>query len=260
MVRIDLYPLPRLAPPEALAEATVIIVDLLRASTTICTALAAGAECVMPFAEIDETLAAAKAFGRENVLLGGERHGKLIPGFDLGNSPAEYTPERVAGRRIMFTTTNGARALHHAWNASRVFVGALANRSAVARAACHAASISVLCAGTDGEVALEDIIAGGTIVERIVAMSDGWRLNDEAQAALDSCRYCFLDPENPTDDDRGALIEIFRTVPGGRNLIDIGQEGDLALCAQVDSLAVVPELNAASGELRCGIAGPTPSS
>src|SRR5262245_7137069 len=98
MPRLELYPLPSHAPPEALADATVIVVDLLRASTTIATALAAGAECVMPFAEIDQTLAAAQKFGRDQVLLGGERGGKLIPGFDLGNSPSEYTPERIAGR------------------------------------------------------------------------------------------------------------------------------------------------------------------
>jgi 2-phosphosulfolactate phosphatase len=250
MPKIDLYPLAKDAPPEAPADATVIVVDLLRASTTIATALAAGAECVMPFAEIDDTLAAAQAYGRQNVLLGGERGGRLIPGFDLGNSPSEYTPERVAGRRILFTTTNGARALHHAWNARRVLVGSLANRTAVARMAAKASRCVVLCAGTDGYPALEDIYAGGLIIERILAASGPWTLNDEAQAALQGCELCVLDPDAPTATDIGTLVEIFRAVPGGRNLIDIGQEADLARCAEIDALTVVPQLDPATGELR----------
>jgi 2-phosphosulfolactate phosphatase len=247
---IELYPLPRDVPAERLAEATVIVVDLLRASTTIATALAAGAECVMPFAEIDDTLAAAERFGRQNVLLGGERGGRLIPGFDLGNSPSEYTPERVAGRRILFTTTNGARALHHTWNAPRVLVGSLANRTAVARSAATASRCVVLCAGTDGQPALEDIDAGGLIIERLLALNPQWTLNDEAQSAVQSSATCVLAPEAPTSADIDALVELFRSVPGGRNLIDIGQEADLVRCAQIDALTVVPQLDPATGELR----------
>lgn len=250
MPKLDLYLLPRLAPCEALADATVIVVDLLRASTTIATALAAGAECVMPFAEIDETLAAAERFGRNNVLLGGERGGQLIPGFDLGNSPSEYTPERAGGRRILFTTTNGARALHHARDARRVLVGALANRTAVAHAAAEASSCVILCAGTDGEPALEDVYAGGAIVERLTAATTGWNLNYEAQAALNSSRNCLLDPNSPAAEDTAALVEIFRTVPGGRNLIEIGQEADLERCARIDVCDIVPQLNPAANELR----------
>ena len=168
MPKLDLYPLPSHASPEALADSTVIVVDLLRASTTICTALAAGAECVMPFATIEETLAAAERYGRENVLLGGERHGKLIPGFDLGNSPTEYTPDRVRRRRILFTTTNGARALDYARHARRVLVGAAANRTAVATAVGRKANVAILCAGTDGVIAREDRLAGGAIIEAIL--------------------------------------------------------------------------------------------
>lgn len=257
MPRLDLYPLPSLAPPEALADATVIIVDLLRASTTIATALAAGAECVMPFAEIDETLTAAARFGRDRVLLGGERGGKLIPGFDLGNSPAEYTPERVAGRRILFTTTNGARALDHARQARRVLVGCANNRAAVGRAVNADPRIAILCAGTDGVVAREDLLAGGAIVESAVTHDVTWTFNDAADAAWDDWYTLW----GNTSFDQQTVVERFATAladtDGGRNLIAIGQHADLPACARLDVLNVVPELDAAANELRCGVAGPS---
>src|SRR3954451_18736813 len=95
---------PRLVEPSALTGGFVLVVDLLRASTTIVHALAAGAASVVPCAEINEAKSTAAAI--PGALLGGERAGVRIEGFDLGNSPAEYTPDRVRGRTIVFTTTN----------------------------------------------------------------------------------------------------------------------------------------------------------
>jgi 2-phosphosulfolactate phosphatase len=251
MPKLDLFRLPKDAPREALADATVIVVDLLRASTTICTALAAGAECVMPFAEIDETLAAAARFGRDQVVLGGERGGKLIPGFDLGNSPAEYTPQRVAGHRILFTTTNGARALHHARDARCVLVGAAVNRAALALAVSREQDAVVLCAGTDGVPAREDMLAGGAIIEAFCYVADNvWELGDEASDAYANWQVVRgeLGPAAPELVARFAAE--LRDTDGGRNLIDIGQDADLPTCAQLDVLTVVPQLNPATNELR----------
>ncbi len=248
MPNLDLFLLPQHAPPERLADTTVIVVDLLRASTTICTALANGAECVMPFAEIDATLAAAEHFGRHHVLLGGERHGKLIPGFDLSNSPAEYTPERVAGRRILFTTTNGARAIHHARGARRVLVGAAANRSAVARAAAASQNVVMLCAGTDGEVANEDVLAAGAIVERMADHSPEWSLTSDAKSAV-ALWQTIGKAAGPPDFLRSFVL-VLECTQGGRNLHDIGRWMDIERCAHLDTLTVVPELNPATGELR----------
>jgi 2-phosphosulfolactate phosphatase len=250
MPTLDLYRLPQHAPPESLADATVIVVDLLRASTTICHALAAGAECVMPFAEIDETFAAAQAFGRENVILGGERHGKLIPGFDLGNSPAEYTRERVAGRRILFTTTNGARALDRVKTARRVLVGAAVNRAAVAHAALQNPHVVIACAGTDGIVADEDVLAAGAIVHALHEASQHWQVNDEACEAL--ARWTLVHETArrthfSLDDQMAYAIADSQ---GARNLLDIGHAADVALCSRLDLLAVVPQLNPTTNELR----------
>jgi 2-phosphosulfolactate phosphatase len=247
---LHLHTLPQDVAPTKLAGATVIIVDQLRASTTIATALAAGAECVMPFAEIEETLAAAVRLGRANVLLGGERGGKLIPGFDLGNSPAEYTPERVAGRRILFTTTNGARALHHARGARRILVGAAVNCTAVALAVAPGADVAILCAGTDGVIAFEDRLAGGAFVEALTRRGATWTFNEPATAALDRWRRVGDEARARSIPLANVFVERMTETDGGQNLIAIGQEADLARCARLDSLDVAPELDQGANELR----------
>src|SRR4051812_42560200 len=108
--RIDVYLLPALVEPEALSGSTVVVIDVLRATTTIVHALAAQAVEVAPFRDVEDARRLANDLGNKAVL-GGERGGVPIPGFDLGNSPAEYTSERVAGKTVIFTTTNGTRAL-----------------------------------------------------------------------------------------------------------------------------------------------------
>ncbi len=110
--QLNVHTLPSHVSEEELADSAVVVIDLLRASTTICQALASGAREVVPFLEVDAALAAAAAeLRRGDIVLGGERRGGKIPGFDLGNSPAEYTREAVGGRRVFITTTNGTRAM-----------------------------------------------------------------------------------------------------------------------------------------------------
>src|SRR5438874_11853400 len=121
--QIDVYLLPALVEPAELAGKTVVVIDVLRATTTIITALANGATQVIPCLEIDEARKAAADFGSP-AILGGERGGRPIAGFDLGNSPAEYSREQVAGKTVVFTTTNGTRALLRCKAARRVLLGA----------------------------------------------------------------------------------------------------------------------------------------
>src|SRR5262245_3106176 len=128
--RINVYYLPSEVHERKLEGSTVAVIDVLRATSTICQALASGAREVVPFVEIDEALAAAKTVGREKVVLGGERKGLRIDGFDLGNSPSEYTPSTIQGRPVYITTTNGTRALQHARFANQVFAASFLNLSA----------------------------------------------------------------------------------------------------------------------------------
>ena len=254
MPTLAVHLLPRLVDAAELADSTTIVIDLLRASTTICHALAAGAECVMPFVEIEETLAAARQYGRRNVLLGGERGGVQIRGFDLGNSPAEYTPNVVRDRRILFTTTNGARALHHARQARHIYVGAAVNFCAVAKKIRVDETVNILCAGTADNITREDVLAAGAMVQTIMAahIFDSVRpkLLHQAESAFGQWRAVL---EGATESGR-PLIDYFahelHDTIGGRNLIATNQAADIALCANLDALTIVPEFNPATNEIR----------
>jgi len=223
------------------------VIDVLRASTTMITALANGAVRVVPVADVDEArriVADVEPPG----LLGGERGGVRLPGFDLGNSPLEYVPARVAGRTLVITTTNGTAALQASRGAREILVGALVNRSAVAAAIRGLAgpgdAVHLVCAGTDGRVSGEDVLAAGAILDAAVLDASGHALDEAARRALEMFRATAAAP-----DVAGALVAEFRRAPGGSNLVDLGMEVDLAVAAAIDAFTVVPRLDRASGSL-----------
>jgi 2-phosphosulfolactate phosphatase len=241
-----------------LAGSAVIVIDVLRASSTICQALASGAACVLPFLEVEETLRAAEPLTRSEIILGGERHGRIIEGFDLGNSPLEYTPAAVAGRRLLFSTTNGTRALHHARHAKRTLIGCALNRKAVVEALVDEPRVDILCAGTDGEITGEDILAAGAIVhvlveaDRPATMSTvlHYRIDNNAHTALGQW-HDVMDAAQKAGASHSAQLAVqMRHTPGGRNLLAIGQDADITACAQLDSLDIVPELDRQRNEIR----------
>jgi 2-phosphosulfolactate phosphatase len=247
--QLNVYYLPRFVTDEELAGSAVVVLDVLRASTTICQALASGASEVVPFLEVGEALRAAAAADpkRNEIVLGGERHGRRIAGFDLGNSPSEYTREAVGGRRVFITTTNGTRALERARLAKRVLIGAAVNLSAVAASLRNEARVDLICAGTDGLETGEDILVAGAIADRICGRSgtDG-QFNLPAASAL--LLWKQLADSGPSLNER--LADAFRDTPGGRNLLEIGLDADLVDCAQVDRLDVVPELDLSTWRIR----------
>ncbi|MDZ4657371.1 MAG: 2-phosphosulfolactate phosphatase [Bythopirellula sp.] len=245
MPRLFAHNLPSDVPASELAGSTVIVIDMLRASSTICHALAAGAKCVVPLLEVEETLQLAEQLGRQYVVLGGERGGKIIDEFDLGNSPSEYKPERVAGKMVLFTTTNGTRALAHAREAAHVLVGAVVNCTSIANAAREAERVDILCAGTDGEVTGEDILAAGAIVDSLLRDSNAqaWQLNEPAKTALHEWQQLVAQATASGRPLSEELTAALRDTAGGKNLLEIGHAADLVICAQLDSLSVVPELN-----------------
>ena len=228
-------------PPGATAGGIAVVIDVLRASTTIVTALAHGAALVLPRRSVAEAQAAAAA--RPGAVLGGERGGVRIAGFDLGNSPAEYTAGRVAGRPVVITTTNGTAALAACHEAAAVVVGAIVNRTAVAATARRLAAargcdaIHLVCAGTDGHVTDEDVLAAGAILE---AAGCDERLDEAAEAARERFRAVAAAGRDGLEQ---RIATAFRTARGGANLIALGMESDLALAAAIDSLAVVPWLD-----------------
>lgn len=229
---------------EELAGSAVVVIDALRATSVICQALAAGARDVVPFLEVREALAAADEEGRAEVVLGGERRGHRIDGFDVGNSPCEYSAEVVGGRRVFVTTTNGTRALHHAQLARRVIVASFLNLSAVVASLQDELRVDVVCAGTDGHATGEDILAAGAVVDGLCSLPGAKRqLNDAATSARQEWRGLVAAAQ---EDGRGVNEQLaleLRDTAGGHNLIEIGLERDLVDCAQVDRLNIVPELD-----------------
>jgi 2-phosphosulfolactate phosphatase len=241
---LRVHNLPKNVDQRELEGSTAIVIDLLRATTTICCALAAGASEVVPFRTVEETLAAAEKAGRDQVVLGGERGGRRIEGFDLGNSPAEYTPAIISGRSVFITTTNGTQALYHARLASRVILGSFLNLSAVIASVKYEPRVDILCAGTDGCETREDILTAGAIVERISTESkvpvDSNDATTTARAEWDAVIRA-ADTAGRSISDQLALE--LRHSAGGRNLIDIGLDQDLIDCTRIDRLNVVPELD-----------------
>ena len=183
-MRVDVVPTAEAVAPGQLAGATVLVVDVLRASTSIISALGAGCAAVVPVAEPAEALVRARAARADGVLAAGERRGLPIAGFDLGNSPLEFADGRARGRTVVFTTSNGTRALLAARGAAAVGVAAFVNASAAAAWARAAGrDVVVLCAGERGHRSLEDWVCAGFLVERLARGAPGLAPTPAADAA-----------------------------------------------------------------------------
>ncbi len=221
-----------LGPRDPAPADVAIVVDCIRATTTISHALDNGYASVTCVGEVAD----AHAERADGVLLGGERHGVLIEGFDLGNSPAEYAERK--GDRLVLTTTNGTRAiLQSVDEATTVLVGALVNAQALVDVALSAVPadgmIVVRCAGVRGEVALDDAYVAGVLLQRLAESLTGSIATDGARTALAIAR-AYPDALTALNDSQSA-----------RDLDGTGHEADIARCAQVDSLASAPRVTEA---------------
>jgi 2-phosphosulfolactate phosphatase len=233
-VRIDVMFGAASVAPGDLAGKVVGVIDVLRASTTICAALANGARTVIPFEDTDEVVRRSKQFERRDVLLAGERRMLPMPGFDLGNSPLEFTREVVEGKTILFATSNGTPALLATQGARDVVVASYVNqRAALAflRAASRGgADVAIVCAGSGRQFGLEDAACAGRLVHGLLeARADTPSLNDAARAAL-------LIDRHYGDE----LARLFADAAHGRALVEAGFAADLDVCAAVDAHPVVP--------------------
>jgi len=210
-----------------LRQATVVVIDVLRATSTIIAALMAGAREVIPAVATDEAVAIAQRLGTDRTILCGERGSLKVQGFHLGNSPAEYTPQAVHGKTIVLTTTNGAPSLIRARHAERAFCGALLNARALARllASIHPADLLLLCSGTNGGFSMEDALAAGAIVAELgtILPQEELTLTDSARAA----RLLF-------DDLRGDIHGALASSDHGRSLAELGLADDLRFCSQLN--------------------------
>ncbi len=234
-MRIEVYFSPNSLAPNELAGRTVAVVDLLRASTTIAVALAAGAKEILPAASTEEALRIAQNLERDQVVLAGERKSVRIEGFALGNSPAEFTPEVVGGKTVVLTTTNGTQALLAAQGAKEVVVAAAVNFTAVVqrlRPILEATGdLAILCSGHDRQFAIEDAFAAGRIA-KVLLPEGGLRrveVNDGAQAALEIARHF-----------GEKWLRALRASRHGQELAVLGFSDDLKACSSQDTHPVVP--------------------
>lgn len=216
--------------PGALDGAAAIVIDALRMTSVAATAMEHGCAALLACAEVEEAKAAAAEAG---ALLGGERNALLIPGFDFSNSPLEYTAERIAGRRLVMSTSNGTRAIAAASGAKRVLLGAFVNAEAAARAVQGEERVAIICAGTLGAFTLEDALAAGAILERLERMGAPLERDDMAFAA------CTL-----YEAARRDLLTALADTKHFRRLRSLGLEADLRYCLTEDTIESVPEKRA----------------
>jgi 2-phosphosulfolactate phosphatase len=186
-MRIDTYFTVPEVDGASLAESTVVVIDVVRATTTIIEALANGARAIFPTESTEDAVRLAQSLGREDSILCGERKGEKIEGFDLGNSPAEFTREVVEDKKLVMSTTNGTRALTIAQEGERVLPCALTNLGAVAEELASVERIFVICAGREDSFSLDDALCAGHLIQRILDARDEGdeqpELNDASRAA-----------------------------------------------------------------------------
>lgn len=231
-MRVDVhFGLP--AAPAELAGRVVVVIDVLRASTTIAAALHNGARAVVPLESPDEVVTRLKAFARADVVLAGERKMLPISGFDLGNSPREMVRETVEGKTVLLTTTNGTMALTGVAGARDVVVASYVNFTAVLsmlRAALRGGTdIAVVCAGRDREFSLEDAACAGRYVHHVARRLSNVVLNDAAMAAT------LIDRKFGEN-----LLKLFEASSHGRALVGAGFGEDLVVCSTLDAYGVIP--------------------
>ena len=208
----------------------VVVIDVFRAATTVTTALSHGCRKVIPVLTPEAAHERARGFPPGEVLLAGERGGEPIAGFDLGNSPLEYTADRVAGKVIIFTTTNGTRALVSATGAAVTALAALVNVKAISQwIRDQGRDLTLVCAGESGGVSLEDTVCAGLIIMALATGGTPLELSDEATIAHSVAR-----------DYHDRLADLLRDSKWARHLARAGREKDLAVCLSLDAWPLVP--------------------
>lgn len=231
-MKLFVYHTPELVPTEGRADCAIAI-DVLRATTTIATALSAGAEAVQAFSDLDKLMQVSEGWAAEKRLRAGERGGAKVAGYDLGNSPLDCTPELMQGKRLFISTTNGTRCLERIQGATAILTAALVNRQAVVRYLLNhqPETVWIVGSGWEGSFSLEDTVCAGAIAYSLMQEGslDHLAGNDEVVDAV--ALYAQWS-------DR--LLQLLHYASHGKRLLRLGGEDDLKYCAQVDVLDILP--------------------
>jgi 2-phosphosulfolactate phosphatase len=233
-VKVRVYFSPNSLDEITLRDKTIVVIDVLRASTTITYAMNAGAREVIPVGSVDQAMKIVGNLFSTLTILCGERGGKRIEGFKLGNSPSEYTKEAIEGKALILTTTNGAVALTKAKHARHCFVGSFVNLSAVVGALISLPDLEetglvIICSGREDDFSLEDSVCAGMLLTKLKEKLPNLELTDSARTVLS-------DYESFGNDIFGTLM----LSDHGKYLASIGFADDIKTASMIDSVPIVP--------------------
>jgi 2-phosphosulfolactate phosphatase len=229
-VQVFVYHTPELTPTDHYPDCAIAI-DVLRATSTMVATLAAGAEGIQAFINMESLMAASESWPPEQRLRAGERGGAKVAGCDLGNSPLDCTPEVVAGKRLFMSTTNGTRTLERIAGAKTVLAAALTNRARVVEylLATQPQTVWIVGSGWEGSYALEDTVCAGAIIAGLQQPLATVCGNDEAVAAV-----------SLFDRWQQDLVGLFELASHGQRLLKLNCMADIKYCATLDSIPVLP--------------------
>ena len=230
-MQVFIYHTPELTPVHTLPDCAVVI-DVLRATTTIATALNAGAEAVQTFSDLKTLMQVSDSWQPEKRLRAGERGGAKVEGCDLGNSPLDCTPDLMKGRRLFISTTNGTRALQRVEESPIVITAAMINRQAAVNYLLDKQpdTVWIVGSGWEGGYSLEDTACAGAIADALQEQSGQMAIgNDEVIASIALYRQWQND-----------LLGMFHSCSHGQRLLRLHCQEDLKYCANIDSLDILP--------------------
>jgi 2-phosphosulfolactate phosphatase len=236
-VKVFVFHTPELTPTDQIPDCAIAI-DVLRATTTMATALAAGAEAVQVFSSIDELMQVSEQWLPTKRLRAGERGGSKVPGCDLGNSPLDCAPEVVAGRRLFISTTNGTRCLERIQDSPTVLAAALINRSTVVQYLLdhQPETVWIVGSGWEGSFSLEDTVCAGAILHALTQQYSSLTTALDKFAANDEVIGSIALYTQWQDN----LLELMQHASHGKRLLKLSCNADLEYCAQMDKLNVLP--------------------
>jgi len=233
-VKIFVYHTPELTPTDTLPECA-IAVDVLRATSTMATVLAAGGEAVQVFSDLDQLMTVSEQWPPEKRLRAGERGGAKVAGFELGNSPLDCTADLVAGKRLFISTTNGTRALQRIQNAPIVLAAALINRAAVVKFLLEKQpeTVWIVGSGWEGSYSLEDTVCAGAIAHSIWQQTNSSLEEISGNDEVISAIALYSQWQND-------LLGLLHKASHGQRLLRLECLEDLKYCSQTDILDVLP--------------------
>lgn len=238
-MKVDAYLSPNFTEKELQFENSIVLmIDVLRASSTVCAAVHSGAKEVITVDSVDKAVALYSNLSREIRFLGGERNGVKLQGFDAGNSPTEYTADRIAGKSVVISTTNGTQIFQKCKSARQKIVLGFINIDAIiahlvkenTKEAFH--RIDVICAGNEGRISFEDTLCAGAVIDRISSSFGICEMSDSALVA-----------KNVYDTHKDNLLIFIKTRDHSKHLMEIGMGDDIDICLTNNIYPVVPIIN-----------------